>query len=291
MTKNLKIKSIARGKSMTLALGLCLLLASMSFGVNSNHEVQYNPHRNMTIEEFCLVRSDTPVFLLDFLDMGHRSTRDESGLQYLTAKHRSDNGVFSETGYTSETKLKKHKRKLGFILEAGVATITGGNYGSSFAYGGGFYAHLSRKIGLEFLLGRYSISANEDLGGLGPGTLNTTPLLISGHLRFPMGSITPYVLVGVGFYFYHFEPAEKAEHHGEHQEEHQDKEVVDRFAPHLGGGLALRISHKLDFTVELKYGLAKTWVQERGAVHVEPAEQDIFNLYSLVLAAGIRYFF
>jgi hypothetical protein len=92
----------------------------------------------------------------------------------------------------------------------------------------------------------------------------------------------------VGFYFYHFEPdhlelGEELEHRGE--------DVVDRFALHFGGGLDFRISRKLDFTVELKYSLAKTWVQEYGEHHVEPAEQEKIHLYSLVFVAGIRYYF
>ena len=284
------IKSIARGKSVVFAMGVCLLLASMAFGNNSDREVEYGSHWDMAIDEFCLARSQTPAFLCDFLAMGRSAYKDEFAQHNRISVHRAESGILSKSGSTGEAENKTHKRKLGFKLEAGGATITGGGYGSSFAYGGGIYSNLSRKIGLEFLLGHYSIPVNEDLGGLGPGTLNTTPLLISSHFRFPLGSFTPYVLVGVGFYFYHFEPAEGIEHH-EEQEEHQEKEVVDRFAIHLGGGLDFRVSHKLDFTVELKYNLAKTWVQEHGAVHVEPAEQDIFNLYSLVFTAGIKYFF
>jgi hypothetical protein len=186
-------------------------------------------------------------------------------------------------GYNSDQEEKTNKRKLGIKLEAGGATITGGGYESSFAYGGGVYTLLSEKIGLEFMLERYSIPANEDLGGLGPGTLNVTPLLISTHFRFPLGSFAPYVMVGTGFYFFHFESAE--------QLEHQEEEVVDRLALHLGGGLDFRLSRKLDFTAELKYNLARTWVQENGALHVDPADQAKINLYSLAFVAGIRYYF
>ncbi len=290
LRRNVMAKSIAKGKFVVLAVGMCLLLTSMTFGYNSDHKVDYSSHRDMAIEDFCLVRSQRPVLLLDYSAVSRPSNGDDAVLRGMISGPSSESGIFSKDESSGEAEEKANKRKLGFKLEAGGATISGGSYGSSFAYGGGIYAYLSRKIGLEFLLERYSIPVNEDLGGLGPGILNTTPLLISSHFRFPLGSFTPYVLVGVGFYFYNFEPAEEIEHH-EEQEEHQEKEVVDRFALHLGGGLDFRVSHKLDFMVELRYNLAKTWVQEPGAIHVDPAEQDIFNLYSLVFTAGIRYYF
>jgi len=290
MISNIQIKRTAIGKSAVVAMGICLLLASMAFGDNSNHNVAYSFHQGVAIADFTLVRSQSPVFQYDFAAMNKRFSRKESSIQNSLPAHWSDDGILSTHVSAGEAQDEGHKRKLGIKLEIGGATITGGGYGTALAYGGGIYSLLSEKIALEVLLEHYEVPVHEDLGGLGAGTLNVTPLLVNGQYRFPLGSIVPYVLIGVGFYFFHFEPAEEVERFAE-EEGLPENEVVDRFALHLGGGLDFRVSHKLDFTVELKYNLAKTWVQERGLAHVEPAEQDIFNLYALAFVAGIKYYF
>ena len=96
-------------------------------------------------------------------------------------------------------------RKLAGVFRLGVATIPKENYGSDFSYGGGLLHLFSDKLALEFILDRYEIPVNEDLGGLGSGTLQTTPLLFSLQRRFPKGRFVPYAAVGVGFYFFHYQ--------------------------------------------------------------------------------------
>ena len=189
------------------------------------------------------------------------------------------------------------KRKLAGVLRLGGATMLKENYDSSFSYGGGFLHLFSDKIALEFILDRYTIPVNEDLGGLGKGTLQTTPLLFSMQRRFPLGRFTPYAAVGVGFYFFHYGREEATLHEGEvpdgdgHEDDGAVYDVTDRFALHFGGGLDFQVTGSLDLCADLRYSLVKTWVQAKGAVHVKPEDQTKFYLNALTFHVGFRYYF
>jgi opacity protein-like surface antigen len=189
---------------------------------------------------------------------------------------------------TAETTPKRGK--LAFDLRAGLASITAEGYGSSFSYGGGLFMHLSQRIGLEIVLDRYSVSVSKDLEGLGTGKMQVTPFLLNAQWRFPFGRFVPYAAAGAGFYFINFEPDPQVEPLADH-EDHEDLVVADRFALHFGGGVDIQITRSLDFCADLRYSFIKTWIQARDEHHVDPADQDMFNLNTLVLALGIRYYF
>lgn len=193
-------------------------------------------------------------------------------------------------------------RKLAGVLRLGGATMLKDNYGGAFSYGGGFLILFSDEIALELILDRYSIPVKEDLQGLGEGTLQTTPLLFSAQKRFPLGRFTPYASLGVGFYFFHYDRNKPMPHNGNGSETNigsgdnlEDPldayDVADRFALHVGGGVDVRVVGNLDLSADLRYSLVKTWVQERGAVHVKPEEQEKFSLNALTLYVGFRYYF
>jgi outer membrane protein W len=196
----------------------------------------------------------------------------------------------SETGV-----VQAKKRKLAGVLRMGVASIPKENYGSDFSYGGGFLILFSDKVALEIIMDRYEIPVSEDLGGLGEGTLQTTPFLFSGQWRFPLQRFTPYAALGAGFYFFHYDPKKPDSHAGPDGSNHEDHsqvyDVTDRFALHLGGGLDYQVTGSLDLCADLRYSLVKTWVQARGAVHVKPEDQAKFYLNALTFYIGFRYYF
>jgi outer membrane protein W len=198
-------------------------------------------------------------------------------------------GSMSFGADTAETTPKRGN--LAFDLRAGLASITAESYGSSFSYGGGLYMHLSQRIGLEIILDRYSIPVSKDLEGMGTGKMQVTPFLLNAQWRFPMGRFVPYASAGAGFYFINFEPDPQIQplsNNGDHDE---DLVVADRFALHFGAGVDIQVTRNLDCFADLRYSLIKTWVQGRDEHHVRPEEQDLFNLNTLVLALGIRYYF
>jgi outer membrane protein W len=148
--------------------------------------------------------------------------------------------------------------------------------------------HLSERIALEIVLDRYSVPVSKDLEGMGTGKMQVTPFLLSGQWRFPLGRFVPYAAAGAGFYFINFEPDPQAQPLSNNDE---DLVVADRFALHFGGGVDIQVTRNLDCFADLRYSLIKTWVQGRDEHHVRPEEQDLFNLNTLVLALGIRYYF
>lgn len=270
---------------MALFIGLSLLLTVVSFGNSTDQKVN-NMLWNTTLDSFSLVRSMPSGLKGDSLmvvstDKNNWFARLES---VLPNRIDVDTALRGEESGASDHKPKR--RKLAFLLKAGSASITAEGYGSSFTYGLGLHMQLSKTIGLEITLDRYSVPVSKNFEGMGLGKLQVTPLLLNGQWRFPLGRFVPYASAGAGFYFIHFEPDPEAELSAA-----QDLVYTDRFALHLGGGVDVQIMSSLDFCAELRYSLIKTWIQSRDEAHVEPADQDIFNLNTLVLSLGLKYYF
>lgn len=278
-------KKIYAGKSFVLFIGLSLLLTAVSFG-SSTGQRENSLMWEMTQDSFSLVKSMSTGLRWDSLVVDSTDTDNWTARLEMAHPRRIDADI-AWSGEDSEAAEHKQKRgKLAFVLRAGSASITADGYGSSFSYGLGFFLRLSKKIGLEIILDRYTVPVSEDFEGMGIGELQVTPFLLSGQWRFPLGRFVPYVAAGAGFYFMHFEPDPLMQ-----PPPVQDLVYADRFALHLGGGVDIQITSSLDFLADLRYSLIKTWIQERDEHHVYPAEQDLFNLNTLVLALGIRYYF
>jgi opacity protein-like surface antigen len=201
--------------------------------------------------------------------------------------HLARDSVFTlSTGLADEKTTNETKGKIAMEVSAGMARYTSRHYGTGFRYGLGLLTDLSKRVALEFLLERYTVSVEEEAEELGAGKLQVTPVLFNLHLRFSADKpLTPYALIGVGFYFFHFQPEDLEE--GKEQEE----DLVDRFSLLFGGGAEYLVSRKLAFLAELRYCLVKTWVQPIGEIDVDPDEQTKISPNSLVLSLGIRYYF
>jgi opacity protein-like surface antigen len=171
-------------------------------------------------------------------------------------------------------------------VSGGLATYTSKGIGSGFRYGLGLITELSKKVALEILIERYIVSVSEDAEELGAGKLQATPLLFNVLFDFTADKpLIPYAIIGVGFYFFHFEPADLEE--GEEQEE----DLVDRFSLLIGGGVEYHVSRKLAFMAEARYCFVKTWMQRIYEHHVDPDEQTKITPNSLVLSLGLRFYF
>jgi hypothetical protein len=273
------------GKSTFLFIGFCLFLTVVSFGSDSTKN-EDGMLWNTRQSGFSLVKSATDALKWDCLaaDSIETDTWSAPHMMNHTSRIISDAALKGKESAGAEE--RPQRGKLAFVLRAGSSSITADGYGSSFTYGLGLYMNLSERIGLEIILDRFSVPVSKDFEGMGTGKLQVTPLVLNGQWRFPLGRFVPYAAAGVGFYFINFEADPKVEPFAE-----QDLVYDDRFALHLGGGIDVQILQALDFFADLRYSIVKTWIQDRDEHHVEPAEQNIFNLNTLALALGLRYYF
>ncbi len=278
-------KQAFAGKSMALFIGLSLLIAAVSFG-SSREQRENSLMWDLMKDGFSLVKSEPDGLKWDCLVVDSTETGKWTARPEIVRSRGidADKALISEESSAAENTM--NRGKLAFVIRAGAASITAEGYGSSLSYGVGLFIRLSERIGLEIVLDKYSIPVSKELEGMGTGKMQVTPFLLSGQWRFPMGRFVPYASLGAGFYFIHFEPD------GQFQTlVAQDLIVADRFALHLGGGVDVHIIRSLDFCADLRYSLIKTWIQARDEHHVKPADQDLFNLNTLVISLGLRYYF
>ena len=272
-------------KSIALVIGSVLLLTGLSFGTSPDQK-EYRLTEGISLYSFSLVRGVSTGLERDYLSIDSVQSHKWIGPLEVVYLNKIDADVKLAGEESDAIENETKTRKLAGVLRLGSASITPEGYGSSFTYGLGLYMHLSEKIGLEITLDRYSVPVDKDFEGMGTGKLQVTPLLLSGQWHFTLGRFVPYAAAGAGFYFINFEPDLKAQPRAS-----QELVYADRFALHFGGGVNVRVTSALDFFADLRYSLIKTWIQERDEHHVHPEEQNIFNLNTLVLALGIRYFF
>ncbi len=240
-------------KALLLVFGMCILLPSVGLGNTKDLQVKSSQDWQAIAKDFYLAR---------------------------------DAEFALSAGFVDEQTTNEKKGKVAMEVSAGVATYSSTHYGSGFRYGLGLLTDLSKRVVLEILLERYTVSVDEEAEEMGAGKLQVTPVLFNLQYRFSEdGPFIPYALVGVGFYFFHFQPEDLEE--GEEQEE----DLVDRFSLLFGGGAEYLVSSKLALLAELRYCLVKTWMQPLGEIDVDPDEQTKITPNSLVLSLGIRYYF
>ena len=180
------------------------------------------------------------------------------------------------------------ERKTAFKAGAGAVFRTAQDFDTGFLYQGGFFTLISRRIGLEFLITGNRVNMGEPPAGLSAGEMATTQVLISGQYRFfPGKRIIPYAIFGLEFNFFHFWPADEAEVN--------KYDFVDRFAPHFGAGLDWALSDWLALSIDARYSLIKTWVEElprEGPLgEVNPDEVDQIDLSALTFTLGLKFYF
>jgi hypothetical protein len=89
---------------------------------------------------------------------------------------------------------------------------------------------------------------------------------------------------------------DSADQYAPEGEAEEDKNgVVDRFAPHIGAGLDWALSNWLALSVDARYNIVKTWVEElprEGRIgEVVPTKLDQINLSALTLTLGLKFYF
>lgn len=240
-------------KALLLVFGMCFVIPSVGLGNTEDLQVEISQDWQAIAKDFYLARDS--VFTLS-------------------------------TGIEDERTPNTKKNKVAMEVGAGMAVYSSKGYGAGFRYGLGIITEFSKRVAFEILIERYSVSVSEEAEELGAGRLHATPLLFNVLFAFTSDKpLVPYTILGVGFYFFHFEPADLEE--GEEQEE----DLVDRFSLLVGGGVEYHVSRKLSFLAEARYGFVKTWMQRIDEPHVDPDEQTKITPNSLVLSFGLRFYF
>lgn len=174
-------------------------------------------------------------------------------------------------------------------MNAGGAFVTEKGFGHGLRYGGGILWQASRKFEVEVLFEKYDIPVNEGADGLLRGKMRTNALLFNSHFFFAArGPLRPYAIIGVGFYFIGYSPADSVMREIEF-------DFVDRMALQLGGGLDYRISSRLAITGKVRYNMVKTWVETLPRTDpirdTDPTQQNILHLYALAASLGLKLSF
>jgi len=259
--------------------GLILLFISTGTALANNdvHGSVRDSIEGNLIERFSLAE---PVALIPGADLDLYGERVFAQSAYVQPV-RFESGLPGTRGQAAEDTALRRRTKLSGELSIGYAAFTTKGIGSDIRYGMAFMGKVSPRIGIEFILERLRAPVDGDVDPLklGAGTLYVTPLSFNMQYRWrEKGHFTPYALLGVGFYFYHFLPEEGHE------------KVADRLALIFGGGADMRIGHNTSLHFGLKFSPVPTWVQEKGS-HPEPDDQEKIWINPFIFTLGIKYFF
>lgn len=186
------------------------------------------------------------------------------------------------------------RRSVGAVAEFGLASFGATGFGRGPRYGAGLFFRTGRHAAVEVLVERFTVpvadgaAAAEDRPGLAAGRLATTAVLVDHHwYPFCRGRVLPYALVGVGFTVFDYAPDDVLPA--------GRRDLVDRLALQLGGGLEWRLTSRLAACLKARYDLVKTWLEDlpRNAPirDTDPLAQDMLNLYALELSLGIKLAF
>jgi hypothetical protein len=191
------------------------------------------------------------------------------------------------------------RRCAGAVVDLGLVTVGETGFGHGLRFGGGFFFRTGKHAAIEVLVGRSEVpvaegSAGTDIDpGLTAGKMGMTTLLVDHHwYLFSRGRWLPYALFGVGFSFIGYKPDEPLPRETVRAVE---RDLVDRLALQLGGGLDCRLTPRLAACFKARYNLVKTWVEDLPRTapirDTDPLVQNMLNLYGLELSLGIKFAF
>ena len=171
----------------------------------------------------------------------------------------------------------------------GLSDFTSQGYGSGGLFQLALTTRIAGKLYGQFMLGRTLAPVEAGILDVGTGTaengkLSITPLTFSLQYRYEGKSpLVPYILIGVGFYLYHFAP--------EAGEEGMTADVAHRMALHVGAGLDYFVSRHVGFGVDVRYTPVSTFVQPYSVVNPFPNDYPKIHLDTLAVTGVVKYYF
>jgi opacity protein-like surface antigen len=182
-------------------------------------------------------------------------------------------------------------KAFGLVIDAGAAFVHEPGFGHGLRYGAGVFFKTARRAAFEIVLERFEVPVEEGagqdeagIGGLTAGRMRLTSVVFNQHVYIvTRGRFRPFATVGVGFDFITFAADDAMVT--------PQRDLVDRLALQLGGGVDVRFTDRLALTGRVRYNMAKTWIQDLPAPdpirEVDPLAQHMLNLFGLELSLGV----
>lgn len=179
-------------------------------------------------------------------------------------------------------------RSFSLQIDSGAAFIHEPGFGHGLRFGAGVFFKTAKRAGFEVLIERFEVPIDEGAGGLSAGRMDVTTLVLNQQVYFfTRGRFLPYAALGVGFAFIGYSPDDSAVL--------PEKDIVDRMALQVGGGLDFRLSAHTAVGGRVRYNMIKTWVEELPRTSpirdTDPLAQDMLHLYGLELSLGLKVSF
>ncbi|MFQ6083097.1 MAG: OmpW family outer membrane protein [Candidatus Aminicenantia bacterium] len=186
---------------------------------------------------------------------------------------------------------KAQELTFGLGLKIEYATPLEKIYGSGFMSGLSFSFTIGNNFALEIDSGNWKSEVEEKEGGLYQGKLSITPVLFTGQFLIPVGrSFIPYLGIGFGYYFNHFNLSEEIITIPEVK---INQEVEDIFGIHFGGGFDYFFTENMALNGDVKYCLIKpqgiTSIIDMNT-RVTKEYFDI-NLKTILFKIGVKIYF
>ncbi|MCK7490884.1 MAG: hypothetical protein MZW92_03135 [Comamonadaceae bacterium] len=191
------------------------------------------------------------------------------------------------------------RRCAGAVVDLGLVTVGETGFGHGLRFGGGFFFRTGKHAAIEVLVGRSEVPVAEGAAGTdidprpdgredGDDDAPRRPPLVSVQPR-SMASLRPLrrrLLV-------HRLQAGRAP--PRETVRAVERDLVDRMALQLGGGLDCRLTPRLAACFKARYNLVKTWVEDLPRTapirDTDPLVQNMLSLYGLELSLGIKFAF
>lgn len=186
-------------------------------------------------------------------------------------------------------------KPVSLVIDTGAAFVHEPGFGHGFRYGAGILFRTAKRAAFEIVVERFNVPVEAGAGqggvdpvGLSAGRMDMTAVVFSQHIYIlTRGAIQPFATIGVAFDFIHFAADDAAVT--------PQRDIVDRFALQLGGGVDFRVSRRLALTGRARYNMAKTWITDLPHPdpirEVDPLAQNMLNLFGLELSLGVKFTF
>ena len=186
-------------------------------------------------------------------------------------------------------------KPVSLVIDSGAAFVHQPGFGHGFRYGVGAFFKTSKRAAFEIILERFNVPVEAGAGrggadtiGLTAGRMDLTAVVLNQHIYIlTRGAFQPFATIGIAFDFIHFAADDAAVT--------PQRDIVDRLALQLGGGVDFRVSRRMALTGRARYNMAKTWITDLPHPDpirdVDPLVQNMLNLFGLELSFGVKFTF
>lgn len=148
------------------------------------------------------------------------------------------------------------------------------------------------QLGGELSLDRMKTDIETDIK---EGELTIVPVLLTAQFHFleEAKSFDPYIGLGVGYYLNSFSTSSEAKASATAAGlDNYDVEVENAVGFHINLGANMKVSNALAFTIDARYAIAETDIEQKGTITGIPLTiSDDLSLDAFVITGGVKYIF